>query len=211
MEGLVAELLLEPRQLVKGLLQLPVLEGDGGLVGDGLEQAQVVRLEARALAQAVDDRQCAEDAVLADEGPDHRLATCPQSLVHDRPGRALKARPSLVVRIRSVSSRGDRDRDHGLGPVAAARRAAQGGVERRVGEEQQLRALGPEHPAGVLEQGADRRVELRGVVEQPARLVEELEPFVLLAFAHVGAVGHEHDRRSGRPAGRSTAGRPRGP
>ena len=73
MEGLVPQLLLESRQLVKGLFQLPVLEGDRGLVGDGLQQAEVVRLEARALPEAVDDRQCAEDAVLADEGTDHRL------------------------------------------------------------------------------------------------------------------------------------------
>ena len=73
MEGLVPQLLLEPRQLVERLLQLPVLERDGGLVGDGLQQAEVVRLEARALPEAVDDRQCAEDAVLADERTDHRL------------------------------------------------------------------------------------------------------------------------------------------
>ena len=50
-EGLVPELLLEPRQLVERLLELAVLEGDRGLVGDGLQQAQVVRLEARALAR----------------------------------------------------------------------------------------------------------------------------------------------------------------
>ena len=50
----------------------------------------------------------------------------------------------------------------------------------------------------MFEQGADRRIELRGVVEQPARLVQELEPFVLLALADIGAIGHEHDGRRDR-------------
>ena len=40
--GLVAELLLEPRQLGQRLLELAVLERDRGLVGERLEQAQVV-------------------------------------------------------------------------------------------------------------------------------------------------------------------------
>ena len=42
---LVPELLLQAGQLVEGLLELSVLEGDGGLVGDRLQQAQVVRRE----------------------------------------------------------------------------------------------------------------------------------------------------------------------
>ena len=37
-------------------------------------------------------------------GPIIASSTVSQSFVHDRPGRALNARPSLVVRIRSVSS-----------------------------------------------------------------------------------------------------------
>ena len=73
-ERLVAELLLEPRQLVERLLELAVLEGDRGLVGDRLEQAQVVGLEAVTLTESVDDRQGADDAALADERTDHRLA-----------------------------------------------------------------------------------------------------------------------------------------
>ena len=72
-ECLVPELLLETRQLVEGLLELAVLERDGGLVGDRLQQAKVVGLEAGAFPEAVDDRQCAEDAVLADQRTDHRL------------------------------------------------------------------------------------------------------------------------------------------
>ena len=40
--GLVAELLLEPRQLRERLLELAVLERDAGLVGERLEEPQVV-------------------------------------------------------------------------------------------------------------------------------------------------------------------------
>ena len=58
---------------MQGLLELAVLQRDGRLVGDGLEQAQVVGLEAAALAEPVDDRDRAEDAALADERTDHRL------------------------------------------------------------------------------------------------------------------------------------------
>ena len=50
----------------------------------------------------------------------------------------------------------------------------------------------------MFEEGADRRIELRGVVEQPARLIEELEPFVLLTLADIGAIGNEHDGRRDR-------------
>ena len=44
--GLVAELLLEPRELGQRLLELAVLEGDRGLVGQRLEQPEVVVGEA---------------------------------------------------------------------------------------------------------------------------------------------------------------------
>ena len=128
-------------------------------------------------------------------GPIIASRTRSASLVQARPGRALNARGSIVVRARRRIVHRDVDRLHGLLAVHPARRAAQGGIHRRVGKEQQFGALGPEHSAGVLEQGADRGVELRGVVEQPAGFVQELEPLVLLAFAHVGAVCGEHDRR----------------
>ena len=58
--------------------------------------------------------------------------------------------------------------------------------------------------AGVVEQRRDRRVELRRVVEQTARLVEQLESFVLLALADVGPVGEEDDRRRDRQEERRT-------
>ena len=58
--------------------------------------------------------------------------------------------------------------------------------------QQHLGALGAEHLAGVLEEGGDRRVELGRVLEDPARLVEQLESLVLLALRDVRAIGEEH-------------------
>ena len=53
--GLEAELLLEPGQLGERLLQVAVLERDGRLVGERLEQPQVVVAERRPFGQAVRD------------------------------------------------------------------------------------------------------------------------------------------------------------
>ena len=72
--GLVAELLLEPAELRERLLELAVLECDRDLVGERLEQAQVVVAEARALGQAVDHGQRPDRRRLADERRHHRLA-----------------------------------------------------------------------------------------------------------------------------------------
>jgi hypothetical protein len=120
----------------------------------------------------------AKHAVLADErDPIIASSTSSQSFVHDRPGRQAGPRsssqPQRVVR-------GNGDRDHRLRPVGAARELRQSGVERRFGEEHQLGALGTEHPAGVFEEGADRRIELGRAVQQPARLIQQLEALVLL-------------------------------
>ena len=63
--GLVPELLLEPRQLRERLLQLAVLERDRGLVGERLEQAQVVIVERGPLGQPVRDGHRADHPGLA--------------------------------------------------------------------------------------------------------------------------------------------------
>ena len=73
MVGLVAELLLETRQLVKRLFQLAVLECDRSLVGQRLEQAQVVVCEARAFGQPVGDDHEADEPGLTAERADHGL------------------------------------------------------------------------------------------------------------------------------------------
>ena len=74
------------------------------------------------------------------------------------------------------------------------------------GLEQDLGDLGAEHVAGVVEQGDERGVELRRVLEDAARLVEQLEPLVLLALGDVGAVGEEHRRRAERRAAQTAIG-----
>ena len=74
MIGLVAELLLQSRELRQRLLELAVLERDCGVVGKGLEQAQIVVAERGALGQAIADQEGSDDPGLAAEGGDHRLA-----------------------------------------------------------------------------------------------------------------------------------------
>ena len=108
---------------------------------------------------------------------------------------ALNARASRRRPHAQRVVRGDGDGNHRLGAVDTARGTPQGGVERRFGKEHQLGALGAEHPAGMFEEGADRGIELGRVVEQPARLVQELEALVLLALTDVGAIGDEHHGR----------------
>ena len=205
--GLVAELLLEPGQLGQRLLELAVLEGDRGLVGERLEQPQVVVVEARALGQAVGDGHRADQPGLAAiSGPIiawriGRSASRPVGgrIAEERVPLDLDAGVDRVVR-RPV------DRHHRL-----RRRVLDRGRPERVaalaaGIEEDLRDLGPEHVAGVVEQGDERGVELRRVLEDPAGLVEQLQPLVLLALGDVRAVGEEQRRRAGRRAARAASG-----
>ncbi len=62
--------------------------------------------------------------------------------------------------------------------------------------ESDLGDLRPEHRPGVVEQRDEGRVELRRVLHDPARLVEQLQALVLLALGDVGAV-REEQRREG--------------
>src|SRR6476619_6801759 len=52
---LVVELLLELTEALDGLLQLPVLERDRGVVGTRLEQLQVVEVEFAEVAEPIRD------------------------------------------------------------------------------------------------------------------------------------------------------------
>ena len=104
--GLVAELLLEPGELGQRLLELPVLERDADLVGERLEQAQVVVAEARPLGQPVGDSDRADDPGLADE-----RATIAWRIAIARPpgvrwGIAKNARRSAAARVRTGSPAG---------------------------------------------------------------------------------------------------------
>ena len=103
------------------------------------------------------------------------------------------ARRSCATRRwrRSASASGAGDHHQRLAIVLADRQQAL--VDGLVAWPQQhLGALGAEHLAGVLEQGGERRVELGRVLEDPARLVQQLEPLVLLALRDVRPIGEEH-------------------
>ena len=194
--GLMAELLLEAGQLGERLLQLAVLEGDGRLVGERLEEPQVLAVERGAFGQAVGDGHRADQPGLADERADHRLA--------DRPtrqwpaGRRREERPALGGDP-AVDPGAELDalRDHGLRLAVVNRRRAQGvgAVLARV--QDHLGDLGPEHRARVIQQRNERGVQLRRVLQDPARLVEQLELLVLLAFGQVRPVREEDRRRAG--------------
>ena len=57
---------------------------------------------------------------------------------------------------------------------------AKGVVCREPRVQHDLRQLGPEHGPRVAEQRNQRNVKLRGVLEDPRRLVKQLQPLVLL-------------------------------
>ena len=72
-EGLVAELLLEVLQAGDRLLEAVVLQRHGRVVGERLEQLEVVGGEVAHDAVAVGEHQRADHAVLAGEHREHRL------------------------------------------------------------------------------------------------------------------------------------------
>ena len=124
MVGLVAELLLEPRQLRQRLLELAVLEGDGRLVGERLEEPQVVVGERRPLGQPVRDDHRADQPGLAEQRRGHRVA--------DRRGRRRSgemwrnARRSCATRRWSAVGVGERRGDHHHRLAVVARRPSAG-------------------------------------------------------------------------------------
>ena len=178
-------------ELGQRLLELAVLEGDGGLVGEGLEEAQVVVLELRALGQPVGDRQRADRGRLAAERRDHR----PLDQQGPAAGRLVgrrEERPPGRDRPLDVGLLGDRS----TGTITSLRPSCERSRPEdlvRVGTrvEDDLGQLGPEHLPGVVEQGEQSHVELRRVLEDPAGAVEHLEPLVLLALGDVRPVGEE--------------------
>ncbi len=193
--GLVPELLLEPRQLGERLLELAVLEGDRRLVGEGLEEAEIVLVEARAFGQPVGHRHRADQPGLGDQRADHRLAdgrTRARSLSGDGAEEPLAlggdAGMDRVVR-------GDLHRHHRRRDLVLDRRRPKRLAALAASVEGDLGDLRPEHRAGVVEQRDERRIELRRVLHDPARLVEQLEAVVLLALGDVGAVGEEERRQ----------------
>ena len=166
MIGLVAELLLEPRQLGQRLLELAVLEGDRRLVGQRLEQPQVVLGEGRPLGQPVRDGDRADELGLGEQRADHRVSNG-QARERALTGAALKNgaadRDPGVDRV--VGRPLDRHHRRGLAVVARGRPERVAALA--AGVEDHLRQLGPEHRPRVVEEGDERRVELRRVLEDP--------------------------------------------
>ena len=72
--GLVVELVLQGLKLVDRLLEPVVLERHGRVVGQRLQQAQVVGAERALEADAVGEHDRADRALLAGEHRDHRVA-----------------------------------------------------------------------------------------------------------------------------------------
>ena len=123
-------------------------------------------------------------------GRDHRLASDPLG-GGQRRGVKKKACGSAGSGPRSGRPARTAVGDHRPRLVALDRRRPQGVLAGGARVEEDLGALGPEHHPGVLEEGHDRRIELRRVLQDPARLVQELEPLVLLALGEVRPVGEE--------------------
>ena len=97
--GLVAKLFLEPGELGQGLLQVAVLERDGGLVRERLEEPQVVLAEHRPFGQSVADDQRADRLGLAAQGADHVSRDPPVGIVRLLEERRARAADALVQRV----------------------------------------------------------------------------------------------------------------
>ena len=95
MVGLVVQLVLQRLQLVDGLLEPVVLQRDGGVVGQRLQQAQVVGAEGALEADAVGEHDRADRALLAGQHRDHRVADA--------------ARLHVRAQVRRAERRGERD------------------------------------------------------------------------------------------------------
>ena len=207
-EGLVVELLLELAKLVDRLLEPVVLERDACVVGERLEQIQVLLAERADHAEAVCEHDRADHAVLAGKHREHRVRheaaveVAPKRLRAERPlephcGAVSVDEVAQFVRDLVV------DRLHHLAVVARP----QGRAERRtaVGAEQHdLGELGAERVERLPEQALQGLNDLRRARERARRLVEELEALVALALEKVGAVGEEdrdrgHEQQGDRP------------
>ena len=174
-------------------LEVAVLERDGDLVPERLEEEQVVLPERRPLGEAVRDEQRADQLGLAAERADHALADPRVAirLEEERAGRGDDERVQPPGRLGV-------ERHHHLGLAVLLRRRPEGvrAVDARV--EHDLGELGAEHGPGVVEDRDDRGVELRRVLEDARRLVQELQALVLLALRQVRAVRDEDDAERDR-------------
>ena len=74
MRCLVVQLLLELAEALDGLLQLPVLERDRGVIRERLEQLEVVEIELADLAEPIGDEDRPDEVRLAEQRRDQRAS-----------------------------------------------------------------------------------------------------------------------------------------
>ena len=214
---LVVELLLELGEPGERLLELAVLQRDGDVARERLEQAEVGRVERADVAQPVRDHQRSDHPVLSDQWRDHLVAE-PGTRARSRGGHE----DGPTLREGGLQQRVVHRRPHGqhrlrrcIGPACRAEQLV--AFARR--QQGQLREVRPEHRPGVCEQLRDRMIHLRAPLEDSGGLVQHLQPLRLLALRDVrpvrdvgdgdrhreqhgraGLVG-EHDEREQREAG----------
>ena len=195
--GLVAELLLEARQLGQRLLEVAVLEGNRRLVGEGLQQAEVIVAERCPLRQAVGDDHRADDLRLAAQRADHVPVQRPsRSRVSCMNGPVDVGRRSWSGILQGVGwwgwTSGSRScHDLARRPSASADRGYR--TTSATSARNIVRAW--------LSSATSVEIDLRRQLQDPRGLVQELEPFVLLAFGDVRLVGDEdhHEREHEQP------------
>ena len=211
-ERLVVQLLLQRAQLVDGLLQAVVLERDARVVGECLEELQVLVGERADHAVAVGEHDRPDHAVLTGQHRDHRIGdeapveVAPQPFGSERAG-DVERRP---VGIDEGPQLAGHDRVHRLHHLLVVP-GPQGGPQRWVAlgaEQHDLGHLRPERLERALQQALQRQHHLGRARERAGRLVQELEPLVALALHQVGAVGQVDDeRRHGQQRDRPRVGR----
>ena len=196
MEGLIVKLFLQPGQLCKGPLQVSVLERDGGLVGEGLEQPGVVVSEGRPLREALTDGDRADEIGLTPERADHPDTYGRRAVL----GQEEWTRGSAQPPIERLIEHGAHRHHHLVAAVVPGHRH-QGVADGIARIQDDLGLLGAEHLPGVGQHPQQGGVQLRSVLEDPRGLVEELQPLMLLVLRDVGLVGEEddHDRKGQEP------------
>jgi hypothetical protein len=192
--GLVLELFLEARERAERLFQLAVLERHGRVARERLEQLEVVRVERAQVAEAIGDQDRSHEARLPDERRVHRV---PETATGPIRTEALLAtgdeeRPAFSETLHELGivERGP-DRLHHVDRLAGSDARPQDVLTLGLWQERDLGDLGPEHLAGVVEQGHECPIHLRASLHDPGGLVKHLEAFVLLALRDVCPVRDE--------------------
>jgi hypothetical protein len=187
---LVSKLLFQPRQLRERLLELPILQRDGGLIRERLQEPKVVAREGGPFRQSVRHHDRADDPRFASQRAHHRASKATGRRRRHVGGQKERLELAVHAALDRVERR-VREGHHHLGRLILPRRRPERirGLTARI--EDDLRPFGTEHVPRVIEEGNDRGVELGRVLKDPARLVEELEALVFLVLGDIGAISKE--------------------